>query len=65
MGKLNQYQILGIAAMCFAILAIILTLYKDRYIKFVRMSGLYTGVFMLVGAISCIGTAGIITVDRD
>ena len=65
MGKLNQHQIMGIAAMCFALFAVILTLYKDRYIKFVGMPATYIGMFMLVGAVSCIGTAGIITTDCE
>jgi len=49
MGQLNQFQILGIASILFASLALIMSAAGSKNIALLNMQALNVGMFLLVG----------------
>ncbi len=66
MTQLNQYQILGIASICFAGLAFLITTMRgNSNVQFLNMNGVSIGSFFIVGAIGCIAAACILSNESN
>ena len=61
MGQLNQFQILGIAGISFAGLALIISTFGIKKVAFLNMEALNVAMFLLVGGLACIATACILS----
>jgi len=65
MGQLNQFQILGIASISFASLALIMSVRGHKNIAFLNMPALKDGLFLLVGGLACISAALILSSESS
>ena len=63
MGQLNQFQILGIASICFAGFALIVSAFGTKMVPLLNMHSLNVGLFLLVGGVACVATACILSSD--
>lgn len=65
MGQLNQFQILGIASILFASLALIMSAAGSKNIALLNMQALNVGMFLLVGGLACIAAACILSSESS
>jgi len=65
MGQLNQFQILGIASISFASLALIMSIAGSKNIAFLNMQALNVGMFLLVGGLACMAAACILSSESS